>query len=224
MRLFIYSSVSLRLIINEEMAKEDLLRVEMRKLEIQPNKPNFIVKEDNPFNHQSLRLCVFSRSTKKYKCFCTLPKRNIIPTISKKKNKSVLKEPVLKLLQNSNSAHKELNKPVDKTDCPTHNLNSDIISLCSLVDDCNQLRISPNVKKNYVVNSEQNNRALWWKNDISHARIVKKTVMESNQGSSCSQQALNPPCDITIDELASYFETLVHIPKKMSSMAEMMYI
>lgn len=47
--------------------------------------------------------------------------------------------------------------------------------------------------------------------------------------SSCSQQAmvricLNPPCDVTIDELASYFETFVHIPKKMSSMAEMMYI
>lgn len=39
---------------------------------------------------------------------------------------------------------------------------------------------------------------------------------------SCSQQArLN--CDVTIDELASYFETFVHIPKKMSSMAEMMY-
>lgn len=45
--------------------------------------------------------------------------------------------------------------------------------------------------------------------------------------SSCSQQArmsASPPCDITIDELASYFETFVHIPKKMSSMAEMMYI
>lgn len=39
---------------------------------------------------------------------------------------------------------------------------------------------------------------------------------------SCSQQArLN--CDVTIDELASYFETFVHIPKKMSTMAETMY-
>lgn len=39
---------------------------------------------------------------------------------------------------------------------------------------------------------------------------------------SCSQQArLN--CDVTIDELASYFETYVHIPKNMSSMAETMY-
>ncbi|XP_058456199.1 uncharacterized protein LOC131433688 [Malaya genurostris] len=49
----------------------------------------------------------------------------------------------------------------------------------------------------------------------------------SSSSASCSTQArLNStmPCDITIDEMASYFETLVHIPKKMSSMAEMMYI
>lgn len=44
---------------------------------------------------------------------------------------------------------------------------------------------------------------------------------------SCSQQAGNSAAacdDVTIDELASYFDTFVHIPKKMSSMAEMMYI
>lgn len=46
----------------------------------------------------------------------------------------------------------------------------------------------------------------------------------SSNSSSCSQQARMNSCDVTIDELASYFETFVHIPKKMSSMAEMMYI
>lgn len=48
----------------------------------------------------------------------------------------------------------------------------------------------------------------------------------SSKTSSCSQQARmnSSNCDVTIDELASYFETFVHIPKKMSSMAEMMYI
>ncbi|XP_046743825.1 uncharacterized protein LOC124409914 [Diprion similis] len=51
----------------------------------------------------------------------------------------------------------------------------------------------------------------------------------SNQNSSsstCSIQARisPPPCDVTIDELASYFDEFVHIPKKMSHMAEMMYI
>ena len=37
----------------------------------------------------------------------------------------------------------------------------------------------------------------------------------------CSQQALMD--DMTVDELAGYLEDFVHIPKKMSSMAEMMY-
>ncbi|XP_057330054.1 uncharacterized protein LOC130670634 [Microplitis mediator] len=56
-------------------------------------------------------------------------------------------------------------------------------------------------------------------------------VYSSNAGQSstntCSVQArMSPPssCDVTIDELASYFEEFVHIPKKMSHMAEMMYI
>ncbi|KAH8249130.1 hypothetical protein KR032_006255 [Drosophila birchii] len=46
----------------------------------------------------------------------------------------------------------------------------------------------------------------------------------------CSQQASynstnSGNCDdVTIGELASYFDTIVHIPKKMSTMAEMMYI
>ena len=41
---------------------------------------------------------------------------------------------------------------------------------------------------------------------------------------SCSQQALMDPVgDWTVDELACYFDEFVHIPKKMSLMAEMMY-
>uniref|UniRef100_A0A182PJX6 Oxidative stress-responsive serine-rich protein 1 n=1 Tax=Anopheles epiroticus TaxID=199890 RepID=A0A182PJX6_9DIPT len=52
------------------------------------------------------------------------------------------------------------------------------------------------------------------------------SAASSSAVASCSQQArLNAmPCDVTIDEMASYFETLVYIPKKMSTMAEMMYI
>lgn len=50
----------------------------------------------------------------------------------------------------------------------------------------------------------------------------------NQQNVSCSQQAMWKPTttngDVTTDELACYFETIVHIPKKMSSMAEMMYI
>lgn len=56
-----------------------------------------------------------------------------------------------------------------------------------------------------------------------------------NNSASCSTQARmqsslsgggsdNCRDDTTIDELAGYFDNLVHIPKKMSTMAEMMYI
>lgn len=49
---------------------------------------------------------------------------------------------------------------------------------------------------------------------------------QNSNSSTCSIQARisPPPCDVTIDELASYFDEFVHIPKKMSHMAEMMYI
>lgn len=52
----------------------------------------------------------------------------------------------------------------------------------------------------------------------------------NQQNISCSQQAVQAMWspsnngDVTTDELACYFETIVHIPKKMSTMAEMMYI
>lgn len=55
---------------------------------------------------------------------------------------------------------------------------------------------------------------------------ISTSSNSSSASSTCSQQArMNTSnCDVTIDELASYFETFVHIPKKMSEMAEMMYI
>jgi len=39
----------------------------------------------------------------------------------------------------------------------------------------------------------------------------------------CAQQALLQPDDLTVEELACYLEDFVYIPRKMSSMAEMMY-
>lgn len=41
---------------------------------------------------------------------------------------------------------------------------------------------------------------------------------------SCSQQARMGADDTTIDDLAGYLDDMLHIPKKMSHMAEMMYI
>lgn len=67
---------------------------------------------------------------------------------------------------------------------------------------------------------------------INNNNNTTNVNINNNNSTSCSQQARmnvnnitgTTSCDITIDELASYFETFVHIPKKMSTMAEMMYI
>jgi len=47
-------------------------------------------------------------------------------------------------------------------------------------------------------------------------------LMESG-GRSWTQESSDPVDDVTIDELASYLDVFVYIPKKMSPMAEMMY-
>lgn len=50
----------------------------------------------------------------------------------------------------------------------------------------------------------------------------KRQCTESvKKGTSCSQEARLD--DLSVNELASYFEVFIHIPKKMSYMAEMMY-
>lgn len=62
---------------------------------------------------------------------------------------------------------------------------------------------------------------------ISSSSSPEHALNHARCSTSCSQQAGNSAAacdDVTIDELASYFDTFVHIPKKMSSMAEMMYI
>lgn len=207
------------------MAKEDLLLpVEMGKLEIEPTKSNKPLKEENPFTNKSQHQTYLTRSNIQHaKCSCSLQKNYV--TICKKKNNKLIKDPVLKILKSQSN-----NRIVKEEGCITklycsksQKINSDVLNLCALVDNCNQLRISSGTKKQNVNNSEVSSKH-WWKIDISQARQIKQSARENSQTGTCSQQALNPPCDVTIDELASYFETLVHIPKKMSSMAEMMYI
>lgn len=119
------------------------------------------------------------------------------------------------------------------------------IDFKSLVNDCSNMSLSstldassdnqsfgmhrtknfqmpqPNAMVN--VNSELDSSGI--ANVNSNAMSTSMSSNSSNS-STCSQQARmnSTSCDVTIDELASYFETFVHIPKKMSSMAEMMYI
>ncbi|KAJ8716117.1 hypothetical protein PYW08_013402 [Mythimna loreyi] len=209
------------------MDKEDiLLGLEMGRLEIEPLKIN--KNRSNEYTYtNSLQNRNFPKITvlpKESRCSCSSQKK-LKPGIYKKKNSKILKEPVLNILKKCNAVIK-----LDPENCQESTSKSftevercDPLSLCTLVDNCNQLTISSSNNVQSVVSNE-NNVSKWWKNDVSSSQEHKEPKQQTSRAGSCSQQALNPPCDVTIDELASYFETLVHIPKKMSSMAEMMYI
>lgn len=87
------------------------------------------------------------------------------------------------------------------------------------------------IETNFQANSFQRARS----NTMPSLRVTEDSCLQQNSqqlqasganNNTCSLQARmsTPSCDVTIDELASYFEEYVHIPKKMSHMAEMMYI
>lgn len=210
------------------MATDDIsLRVGMGRLEIEPKTIlNVVIKEENPFlNPLQRKSYNFKSSTHNSKCTCLWQKKKN-NFISKKKLNKLLKEPILKL------SSPPFKKHTIRNECQlfnknlleigsSHKLSSD--PLCVLVDNCNQLSISSDKGKTCIKMNKMNDCAKWWKSEDLNEKQSKESSERSSTGS-CSQQALNPPCDVTIDELASYFETLVHIPKKMSSMAEMMYI
>ena len=136
--------------------------------------------------------------------------------------KKLLREPVLRVLSTSNLV----------TNCAKCN-NDDRFRLFgevssehvnnfrSVVQSCNQLNLTDSDEGfcDYMKPSFQSARS---KNSVPDQRNTDTITVSV----SCSHQARSnttQPCDVTIDELASYFETFVHIPKKMSSMAEMMY-
>lgn len=215
------------------MAKDDIsLGVEMGKLEIEPLKLKKNVQDENPFLYSSVphKKNIFEKiRTPIPKCNCITQKIPKTMSVCKKKQKKILKEPVLKMLQDSSQSVKGkddcclfLRKKCSSSLIGNAN-NTDGINLCALVDNCNQLRISTGSNEQNLVTG-LSNESQWWKSARKITKQTKATVATKSQAGSCSQEALNPPCDVTIDELASYFETLVHIPKKMSSMAEMMYI
>ncbi|CAD1475397.1 unnamed protein product, partial [Heterotrigona itama] len=81
---------------------------------------------------------------------------------------------------------------------------------------------SNNSNNNNSSNNNNNNNTN--NNNNSQLEITGSTGGQPSTSNTCSAQArISPPsCDVTIDELASYFEEFVHIPKKMSHMAEMM--
>lgn len=161
-------------------------------------------------------------------CDCNKKQQNIRHSISfKRPNKKILREPVLKFIKCSHKLYDTKMHP--KLLHKSHRQKEKLFGQCashqdtdfrSIIDACEQLRLdSTDVNlSNYSSSSFQDARS----------PIPAQRIENTNSTiGSCSHQArmnVNPPCDVTIDELASYFETFVHIPKKMSSMAEMMYI
>ncbi|KAH9633757.1 hypothetical protein HF086_002208 [Spodoptera exigua] len=220
-------SVSVAEIMDKE---EAILGMVMGRLEIEPLKLNKIISNKNPFTSPLLKRnfmeVPLTFVPNESRCSCS-SKKKLKSGILKKKHNKILKEPVLNILKKCSSAIKL--ESIDSCEDSTSRSLAEIercdpLSLCTLVDNCNQLRISSSdYKLNLVANDECSGRR-WWKHGVSSTQECREPKQQSSRSSSCSQQALNPPCDVTIDELASYFETLVHIPKKMSSMAEMMYI
>ncbi|XP_026730773.1 uncharacterized protein LOC113495961 [Trichoplusia ni] len=212
------------------MEKEDiLLGLEMGRLVIEPVQIQKTKNNENPFLSLFQKRSIFKSTTtqpKESKCTCSLQKKVKHSGVYKKKHNKILKEPVLKILKNCGSSFildsEDNQKPTLK---PVSNIvRCDPLSLCTLVDNCNQLKISSSTNVQNLECSGESDDRQWWKNEASCSQESKEPKPQTSRSGSCSQQALNPPCDVTIDELASYFETLVHIPKKMSSMAEMMYI
>ncbi|XP_045766263.1 uncharacterized protein LOC123867972 isoform X2 [Maniola jurtina] len=206
------------------MSTDDIsLRMGLERLEIEPIKLVKNVKVENPFSNP-LQKKTPPKTYTQSKCNCLVQKKKNV-SIYKKKHGKLLREPVLRLSHGNSSLRNEcqqlFSKDISPT-CASLKFQPDNLSLHTLVDNCNQLSISNKKNQTCLRTNNSNSCVKWWKCETSNERQSRDSTSE--RSSSCSQQALNPPCDITIDELASYFETLVHIPKKMSSMAEMMYI
>lgn len=210
------------------MEKEEiLLGVEMGRLEIEPVKLSNRNSE-NPFINLLQKRKIFKSPIlpKESKCTYSTQRKVKHSSIYKKKHSKILKEPILKILKNcsNNNIISEAKELQESTSKPISDIvRCDPLNLCTLVHNCNQLTISSRASDQSLI-TEVDNEHKWWNNDGGTSQESREATAQSSRSGTCSQQALNPPCDVTIDELASYFETLVHIPKKMSSMAEMMYI
>ncbi|KAJ8924870.1 hypothetical protein NQ315_001025 [Exocentrus adspersus] len=209
-----------------EISQEDInLSSYLQKLELDAssNKKPKQEPETNPFmrrrRSKSLSSINFGSS-----CDCIKKNLNIRHTTSfKRPVKKILREPILKFVRCKHSSgetkthksHKRIEKLFGQS---ASHKDQDFKSI---IDACEQLTLDSSAATLHNYSAPSFMRAR------SQSYVHRPDNTGSNMGS-CSHQArmnaVNPPCDVTIDELASYFETFVHIPKKMSSMAEMMYI
>lgn len=221
------------------MTKEDSnLTKSLKKLELDScnshsKRSNYktSTKLQNPFlrrrHSKSLSSINFGRSCN---CGQRLPLRTKCMTSLKhlQTSRRILQEPILKYTHNCKQLHSSLGISLYSVESHKsfklfeQGASNEDYNFRSVIDACHQLNLTSSkfdVPDRFV--SSNNSTRLFQSNNY------KSPQLESNVNSGCSHQArigISSQCDITIDELASYFETFVYIPKKMSSMAEMMYI
>ncbi|XP_030759803.1 uncharacterized protein LOC115885147 [Sitophilus oryzae] len=203
-----------------EMEEEDTKLLGcLQKLELEAPKRNNIDSNDNPFRRRSKSLSSITNLAQKA-CECARKQSAVKKTTSfKRQGKKILRDPVLRIVK-FKGAHKKSKTTTEKLfgHCSKHTEKD----FKSLINACEQLSLdTAAMKTRETFSSESFQKAR------GASLVQTNSKVDLNSLASCSHQArmnINPPCDVTIDELASYFETSVHIPKKMSSMAEMMYI
>ncbi|XP_076271601.1 uncharacterized protein LOC143203376 isoform X1 [Rhynchophorus ferrugineus] len=202
-----------------EMEEEDSrLSRFLQKLELEGPKRSSSEPKENPFRRRSKSLSSITSLSQKA-CECIKKQTVVKKTTSfKRQGKKILRDPVLKIVKFKGARRKS--KIIDKNLFGHCSMRTEK-DFKSLINACEQLSLDSSVStcENFSSESFQTARS------APLVRVGSK--VDLNSLATCSHQArmnINPPCDVTIDELASYFETSVHIPKKMSSMAEMMYI
>lgn len=233
--LFVFFHVTLK-VANIKMAKEDIsIARGLQNLELDSESHHKKLQENqtpNPFMRRKRSKSLSNINIFGPACSCRKASTKMKHTSTSFKhsatNKKLIREPILKLVgtcTHTISASKSVSPNCVKKDNCKKKLFGQYSRLHeqnfrSIVQGCEQLSLANanDGVQDYTLPSFQ------------CARTNSNTSQRNdntNINTSCSHQArmsVAPPCDVTIDELASYFETFVHIPKKMSSMAEMMYI
>lgn len=205
------------------MSEEDvkfLYNLEKLQIENSGNKNSKqSTNKSNPFERKKMALKCSKINFGTLKSCTKCTKNNIFSKNFTKtsKNKKILRKPLFNYVK---CCHSKYN--TDRKENKIYFAVKNEQDFKSIIEGCNQLNIDMKdfPLKEYTSESFLNPR-------VNVVTQSNSEIVSVNSAASCSHQArMNtaPPCDVTIDELASYFETLVHIPKKMSTMAEMMYI
>lgn len=221
------------------MAEERSLPDYIEQLRIATKSTSLNVNKTNPFQIKSLDVpsghiklwnnkyqncskCVVSYA------FPTAPTK-FKPVKSKVKalGNSVLRDSVLKLCDDMN------NICIKK--CSASKFNSEQLK-------CFTAKTNSNIGFNSLCNSENEINKKYYgksftirqmKQDFNRKKFSDSNILENKEQQSlitrlsdvsCSQQARMGADDTTIDDLTGYLDDILHIPKKMSHMAEMMYI